>query len=383
MSAAIPPDGINLWPQCGAAWLQADAQGWLQPTPDYFLAWLARPELELVSESCRAEQALHHALLADPLRPVSAATIGKLKDADVRDNYRHFIALRDGLLRAQTLQAWLLALWRGGNQGTPPLFIDHIVQAVLRQLLVGDSNATSTGPDNSTNAFTARAAELLFRDQRVSRHEDRWFAGDRATLDLERETHGFGDLGRLLAQAQQPMLAAEMQVLQTSNAHAYWAEATRTPRAGSAAVARHSFLLDLNQSVKQDLGHNLVFSLTQAHSGLQALAVVLQRWVQHLLGVNVNITPLEKIDDPHWSWHVGLDVESTALLNDLYADRPVDSARLQRLISLFRLDFTDAQDMTPEVAGKPVYLGLMASPDGRLRVKAQNLLLNLPLARRN
>jgi len=97
----------------------------------------------------------------------------------------------------------------------------------------------------------------------------------------------------------------------------------------------------------------------------------------------VTITPLEKIDDPHWSWHVGLDVESSALLNDLYEDRAVDSERLQRLISLFRLDFADPRTMTAALAGKPVYLGLMASPDMLLRVKPQNLLLNLPLAQRN
>ena len=390
MTAAGPTSttaAIHLWPQCGAAWLHSDAQGWLLPTPDYFRVWLARPELELVAESCRAEQRLHRALLADPLRPVTEADISALKDDDVRSNYRHFIALRDGLLKARTLQAWLLALWRGGNQGTPPLFIAHIVQAVVRQLLLADDTqagrATRAMTDATTDTTTARAAEMLFRDQRISRHEGRWYAGDRATLDLERETHGFGDLGRLLAQAQQPLRAAEMQVLQASNAQAYWAEATRTRRSGAAAPARHSFLLDLNHTIQQDLGHNLVFTLTQAHSGLQGLAGVLQRWVHHLLGVEVTITPLEKIDDAHWAWHVGLDVESTALLNDLYADRPVDSERLQRLISLFRLDFADARQMAPHMAGKPVYLGLMASPDMLLRVKPQNLLLNLPLAQRN
>lgn len=369
----------NLWPACGAALLEADPQGGLAPTPDYFRAWLHRPELELVAESCRGEVALHRSLSADPLRPVSAAELAAVRDDDVRSNYRHFITLRDGLLKARTLQAWLLALWRGGNQGTPPVFIAQVVQAVVRQLLVDDVPGAVAG----TDAVTARAAELLFRDQRVSRHEGRWFAGDRATLDLERETHGFGDLGRLLAQAQQPLRAAEMQVLQPANAQAYWAEATRTPRGGSAALARHSFLLDLTHTIEQDLGHNLVFRLTHARSGLQGLALVLQRWVHHLLGVDVTITPLEKIDDPHWSWHVGLDVESSALLNDLYEDRAVDSERLQRLISLFRLDFADPRTMTAALAGKPVYLGLMASPDMLLRVKPQNLLLNLPLAQRN
>ena len=369
----------NLWPQCGAAWLHPDAQGWLLPTPDYFRAWLARPELELVAESCQAEQKLHRALLDDPLRPVAEADIGRMKDDDVRSNYRHFIALRDGLLHARTLQAWLLALWRGGNQGTPPLFIAHVVQAVVRQLLLADD--ANAGPP--ADAHTVRAAEMLFRDQRVSRQDGRWFAGDRATLDLQRESHGFGDLGRLLAQAQLPLRAAEMQVLQAGNAHVYWAEATRTPRDANAAPARHSFVLDLNHTIDQDLGHQMVFKLTQAHSGLQGLALVLQRWVQHLLGVQVVITPLEKIDDAQWSWHVGLDVESSALLNDLYTGQTVDSDRLQRLISLFRLDFADARDMAPQVAGKPVYLGLMARADMLLRVKPQNLLLNLPLAPRN
>jgi hypothetical protein len=35
-----------------------------------------------------------------------------------------------------------------------------------------------------------------------------------------------------------------------------------------------------------------------------------------------------------------------------------------------------------DVAGKPVYLGLMGTADKLLRVKPQNLLLNLPLAGR-
>ncbi len=363
----------NLWPACGAAWLKPDAQGWLQPTPDYFKAWLTRPELELVPESCRAETALHQLLQADPLRAVPDRELAAVKDDDVRDNYRHFIALRSGLLQAGSLQGWLLALWRGGNRGTPPVFIEQVVQAVVRQLLQGTPDDAQPQPD----AFTARAAEMLFREQRVSQQEGRWLTGDRAMLDLQHETQGFGDLGRLLAQAQQPLRAAEMQVLQPGNAHAYWAEATQ-PGPG-----RHSFLLDLTHTIAQDLGHNLVFKLTQAHSGLQGLAQVLQRWVQHLLGVQVSITPLEKVDDPQWRWHVGLDVEATALLNDLYEDRPVEPERMQRLISLFRLDFADPRDMAPAVAGRPVYLALMADAQGLLRLKPHNLVLNLPLARRN
>jgi hypothetical protein len=34
------------------------------------------------------------------------------------------------------------------------------------------------------------------------------------------------------------------------------------------------------------------------------------------------------------------------------------------------------------MAGKPVFAGLAMAPDGTLRMKPQNLLMNLPLARR-
>jgi hypothetical protein len=94
----------------------------------------------------------------------------------------------------------------------------------------------------------------------------------------------------------------------------------------------------------------------------------------------VKIRPLQRIDDPAWRWHIGLDVESMALLNDLYEDRTVEPARLERLVSLFRLDFDNPADMRADVAGYPVYLGMATSADGVLKLKPQNLLLNLPLA---
>ena len=102
--------------------------------------------------------------------------------------------------------------------------------------------------------------------------------------------------------------------------------------------------------------------------------------MQQLLGLEVHIEPVDRIDDAQWRWHIGLDVEASALLNDLYEGRAVDDERRHRLISLFKLTFKNPAEMRRDVAGRPVYLGLMCSREGHLRLKPQNLLLNLPLA---
>ena len=58
----------------------------------------------------------------------------------------------------------------------------------------------------------------------------------------------------------------------------------------------------------------------------------------------------------------------------------VEAERMQRLVSLFTLTFANPVEMRADVAGKPVYLGLATSAEGVVRIKPQNLLLNLPLA---
>ena len=194
-------------------------------------------------------------------------------------------------------------------------------------------------------------------------------AGDRDTLDMLNETAGLGEVGRLLLQSGALQPTAQVKVLSADNAAEYWQ-----------ASDRHHFLLDLTHELTQDLSHGLTFKMTRARSGLKALARVLERWVAHLLGVQVSIEPAHQITDSAWRWHVGLDVESTAILNDLYQDRPVEPERMQRLVSLFTLTFANPAEMRSDVAGKPVYLGLAATVEGVVRIKPQNLLLNLPLA---
>lgn len=351
-----------LWPAIAPAHLTLDPRGWLVPAPDWWRAFLQRPELAPVPESCRAERALHAALSEDPLQTVAPERLAAVRDADARESWGHFLAWRDAVQRAGSMEGWLLALWRGRRIVTPPLFIDLAVQAVTWRLLADE-------PD----ALRWRAAELLFRPQRVTRHEGRVLLGDRETLDLNRETQGFGELGRLLAEAQAPLKRLDLEVLSDDNAARYFERAAK-PAPGT------PFLLDMTHAIERDLGHGLRFGLAWSRSGLRALADVLERWVRHLLGVAVSIEPLERVEDPHWRWHVGLDAEASALLNDLYEGREVDDERRSRLLSLFRLRFEDPAEMRPELAGAPVWLALMADAQQQLRLKPQNLLLNLPLA---
>ncbi len=351
---------LDFWPSSGFAQLHRNDRGWLVPTDDYLRLFLARPELALVPESCAAEHALHAALQASPSRTVTAPELQALQDADARDSYQFFLRFRDGLLAAGTLEAYYLSLFPRDGSGSitiPPLFIDLMVQAIMRNVLQDD-----------TDAYQARAAEMLFRTQRISTQEGQVLAGDQSVVDMLHETGGLGDFGRFLAEANAPQRAIDMQVLTDHNAPDYWQTS-----------GRHRFLLDLTHEVSNDLSHGLVLTMTRARSGLKALAHVLEKWVLHLLGVTVRIAPLQRIDDEAWRWHVGLDAEASALLNDLYEGAEVEPERMRRLVSLFRLDFANPQEMRADVAGKPVYLGLMMNAGGVLRLKPQNLLLNLPL----
>jgi len=54
---------------------------------------------------------------------------------------------------------------------------------------------------------------------------------------------------------------------------------------------------------------------------------------------------------------------------------------MERLLCLFELRFGDPTDMRPAIAGRPVYLAMAMDAENRLKLKPQNLLLNLPLNR--
>ena len=106
---------------------------------------------------------------------------------------------------------------------------------------------------------------------------------------------------------------------------------------------------------------------------------MIEKWVSHFLKVTVKVKPLRKIDEAKWAWHIGLDAESTAILNSLWKGEQVDAGRMRRILALFSLEFADTAAMRADIAGRPVYLALCAGEDDVVRMKPQNLILNLPL----
>jgi hypothetical protein len=360
---------MEIWPDCGYVHLSINAKGWLVPGANYWRLLLQRPELAPMDESGPAERTLHARLVDDPSLEVSPQELSAVEDADTQENYRHFLDFRQGLKTAGSLEAYYWTLMRSTQISTAPAFIDLLVQAIVRHAL-GDS----------PEAMQVRAGELLFRTQRVALTDGRMLAGDREALDTLQATGGLGDLGRLLMQNQvrlkKPSNDQAFQVLGADNHQRYLQEAVK-------ASYRFDWLLDLTLETQSSVGqgqHRWDVVLTNKHSGVKALTAVLERWAAHMLGVALRITPLAKVEDSGWRWHTGLDAVSSGILNDLYTGAPMEPARLAQLISLFRIDFLQPSDMRVDLVGKPVYAGIAMTDAGLLRVKPQNLLLNLPLA---
>jgi hypothetical protein len=328
------------WMSSGYDLLDRTDDGRLLAGADFIRAYLSRPEMLPPDEACAAERRLHADLLQQPLRVVSAAELAGLADADARENYDIFLRFRDHLLKAGSVEAAYVGLFRPDAPPVPALFIDHLAAAILRDLL-----------DSSRDAFRLRAAELFFRVQKATTQEGRILLADEETVEML-AAGGFGSLGALVAQAGTALRSVDMDILTKDNAIEYWGRSDR-----------HDFVLD--------------FGFTRP--GQDAFARVIELWVERLTGAAVQVQPVQTIRDERWVWHIGLDATASAIMNALYEGQSVEEDRLRQILALFRLEFRDPSLMLPRVAGRPVYLGLAMDAQGRVRMKPQNLVINLPL----
>lgn len=333
----------DFWRSCGYRLLATGTDGRLTLTDDFLRATLLRPELAPVPESCAAEMALHDRLIAAPRGAVTDAELAALADPDIRENYAIWLRFRARLTAAPSLEAAYMALFKDGVD-VPPLMVQQLTEVLVRHLVGEDADP-----------LHARVAEMLFRPQKIAVRDDgSVMAADELTVELHSSTGGFGSLGELLQQNRVPTRTVDLDVLDDANASSYW---------------------------ERDERHDLAISLNSGRPGLAALCRVLERWIAHFLGVAVTIEPKREIDDAKWVWHVGLDAEASALLNDLFNGVEIDEERMGRLLCLFELRFANPADMRPAIAGRPVYLAMAMDAQSQLKLKPQNLLLNLPLAR--
>jgi hypothetical protein len=333
----------DFWRSCGYHLLEHGMGGELIVTDDYLRAYFLRPELAPIAESCDHERALHAALVETPRLPVEDRRIAVIRDEDARENYRVMLNFRDQMLAAPSLEAFYGGLFKR-DVAVPPLFIDQTVQVILRGIL-----------DTAEDGLRARAAELFFRTQRVSIEQGAIRLADDETVEMHATSGGLGNLGKLILEAQTPLRSIELDVLDDKTHAEYW---------------------------NRDERFDTVLQLNSSHAGCAALCRVMEAWIAHFHHTAVTVSPVREIPDEDWVWHVGLDAEATTMLNKIYNGGEVDEQSMQRIIGLYRLDFSDSSDMLAELAGKPVFLGLAATADNRLRLKPQNLLVNLPLARR-
>jgi hypothetical protein len=220
------------------------------------------------------------------------------------------------------------------------MFIDQLTHVILRNVL-----------DGADDPLRARAAELFFREQKATLQGGHVLLADLETVEMHASGNRYGSIGRLIVEAQGDLGPVNLDVLDRANAELYWARESK---------------------------HDTVVSLTYGRPALDAFARVVELWISHFLELDVNVRPVRQIEEARWAWHVGLDAESTAILNELWAGRELDAGRMRNIVALFALHFEDPAAMRADIAGRPVYLALSAD-EGVVRMKPQNLLLNLPL----
>src|SRR5437879_5273117 len=118
----------DYWKHSGYHLLTPTPAGRLGVTDGFLRAYLMRPEIHPVAESCAAERALHASLLDAPRQTVDPARVAALTDPDVAENYRLLLALFARLVAAGTIEDGYLAIFRAPGDMPPPLFLDQLAQ---------------------------------------------------------------------------------------------------------------------------------------------------------------------------------------------------------------------------------------------------------------
>jgi hypothetical protein len=329
----------EFWVSSGHHLTSRRPDGRLAASDELILAYLARPELMPPADACDAERGLHAALLREPRRAVADAELDAVRDDDARENWQLMIRFRDRLTTASSIEAAYLELVRSGAGQIPPLFFNHLVHLILRNIL-----------DGCDDPYVLRAAELFFRAQRVSFHDGTMLLADAEAIEEHEAARHASPLLEMLGRP----AVTELDVLDDASAYSYWSRSD---------------------------AFTMVFNIGSNPTSRRALARVIEMWVRHLLGISTSVEPVAKVHDDDWRWFVGLDAEGTRIGNALWRNEAISGGALSRVVALFRLMMPEDVPVAVGAAGKPIYLILGMTADHVVRIKPQNLITGLPLAR--
>lgn len=327
--------GSDFWISSGRQLLDVDEAGWAVVTDEFLKLYLARPELVPPAEACLAERALHGSLLTgDPKRPVAPEEIEAIQDADARENWSILLAHRSLLLTAGKVEGAYLAAVRQSRPAAS-LFLDQWAQIVLRGAL-----------DRERSPLVLRAAEILFRPQRVAFHEGGVLLADDEVVSIREAARNASPLARMLLDDPE----AELDVITEEDERRYLARSD---------------------------AFDFALRFEPGGPGQEALAAAMTGWLRHLLGLEATIAPVERIEDPDWRWYVGLNAAGSAIGDAVWRGGDPDPAKV---LGLYRLDLHDKERVAPRMAGRPIWLILGMDDTRVLRMKPQNLVAGLPLA---
>jgi hypothetical protein len=331
----------EFWVASGHQLSRRNERGELMATPELLIAWLARPELAPPPEACKAERALHVAMLDDPLSAVAQAELAAIMDSDARENWGFFLKFRDLLLEAGSIEAAYIKLANAQRVELPPLFLDQMAHLILRNAL-----------DGCDDPFTLRAGELFFRSQKASVHEGVLLLADSELVEeREKSKAAMMHVAPLSA-----MMEEDLDVMDEENAWTYWSRS------------------DAN-SMAMNLGGD-----SRARAGL---ARAIEAWVKHLTGFKVHAESIARLEDKDWRWFIGLDAEGTRIGNTLWNGDSLREEDMDRVIAIMRVSFEDdkrvQERLQERLRGKPFYLFLGANADRLVRMKPQNLVSGLPV----
>ena len=326
--------GQDFWKSSGWHLLDKNEEGYLNVTEDFIAAYFERPELIPIEESCSNERDLHKKLTLNPTMKVENKDLEKFKDKDSAFNYQMVLNFRDFILQQMTLETALVNISKGEKINFPPLFVSQIVHVIVRSIV-----------DGWVDPIHLRASEILFREQSVTLDNGRIMVADRSTVQFQTQQSS-------LNTDKNPSNMTQIDILTEDSGNEYW-----------------------GRSDNFDTAIDIAFG----QPGLDGLCRVYEAWIAHFLKFSCQIRPMSKIEDDKWKWHIGLDVSSNSILNDLYNGKEVSEQQLKQILALFSLNPDNKNIFKEDMRGYPVYLGLSMNEFGVISCKPQNLLVNLPI----